>query len=385
MLHILQAILWASLAGIAYTYVGYPLIIAALARLRPRPHATADIEPTVSVLVAAYNEEACIAQKIDNTLALDYPEDKLELVVVTDGSTDRTPDIVRSFASDRVRLLHQPERRGKPAAVERAFPHTRGEIVLFSDANCFFTRDVARRLVRHFADPTVGGVSGAKRLLDEGETPSGKGEGLYWRYESYLKACDSAVSSAMGAPGEVWAARRAAYVSPGPDAIIDDFVASLRLVEGGWRLIFDPEALAYERSSADLRGEWIRRTRMAAGGWQAFAKLRGMRRHPSMLVRFQYLSHRMLRWMVTPSLFVLALAANVPLVAMRAGAVYDAALAVQVAGYGLAAAGWAAARWGSRPGWLMAPLYVGMLNAAALVGGWRYLTGRQSAVWKKAR
>ncbi|HHX45097.1 MAG TPA: glycosyltransferase family 2 protein [Chloroflexi bacterium] len=385
MLHILQAILWASLAGIAYTYVGYPLIIAALARLRPRPHATADIEPTVSVLVAAYNEEACIAQKIDNTLALDYPEDKLELVIVTDGSNDRTPDIVRSFASPRVRLLHEVERRGKSAAIARAFPATRGEIVLFSDANCFLERNGVRRLVRHFADPAVGGASGAKRMLDEGETPSGKGEGLYWRYESFLKACDSAVSSAMGAPGEVWAVRREAFVPPEEGVILDDFVASLRLVEAGWRLIFDPQALAFERSSASLRGEWVRRTRNAAGGWQAWTLLPGMRSHPSRLVRFQYLSHRMLRWMVTPSLFVLALATCVALGILRAGPLYDALLAAQIIGYGGALAGWVAARRGHRPGWLMAPLYVVMLNAAALVGGLRHLTGRQSAVWQKAR
>jgi len=382
---ILKIILWASLVGIAYTYLGYPLIVTALARLRPRPHTTADIEPSVSILVAAYNEEACIAAKIENSLALNYPQDKLELVVVTDGSTDRTPEIVRSFASRGVRLLHQPERQGKPAAVERAFPLTRGEIVLFSDANCFFAPDAVRGLVRHFADPAVGGASGAKRVLDEGETPSGKGEGLYWRYESYLKECDSVVGSVMGAPGEVWAARRVAYVSPGPNAIIDDFVASLRLVEGGWRLVFDPDVLAYERSTENLRGEWIRRTRMAAGGWQAFFMLRGMRRHPSLLARFQYLSHRMLRWMVTPSLFVLALAANLALVIAQPTPLYCALLAAQAACYLLALAGWIAACRGRRPGWLMAPLYVVMLNAAALVGGWRYLTGRQSAVWRKAR
>lgn len=385
MLHILEAILWTSLAGIAYTYVGYPLIIATLARLRPRPHITADVEPTISVLVAAYDEEVCIADKIENALALDYPRDKLELIVVTDGSTDRTPDIVRSFASQGVRLLHEPERRGKPAAVERAFPFTRGEIVLFSDANSFFSRDALRRIVRHFADPAVGGASGAKRMLDVRETASGVGEGLYWRYESCLKAWDSAVGSVMGAPGEVWAVRREAYVPPGEGVILDDFVASLRLVEGGWRLVFDREVSAYERSSASLRGEWIRRTRNAAGGWQAFFRLPRMRRHPSLLVRFQYLSHRMLRWMVTPSLFVLALAANAVVVAMRPGPFYDALLAGQGALYLLALAGWVAAGRGYRPGWLMAPLYLVMLNAAALVGGWRYLVGRQTAVWRKAR
>ena len=373
---------WVSLLTVAYAYVGYPLAIALLARWRRRPVEKADITPTVTLLVAAYNEEHCISDKIENTLSLDYPSRKLDLVVVADGSTDRTAAIVRSYAAEGVRLLYQPERRGKPAAVIRAFPHTRGEVVVFSDANSRFQRDALRKLVRSFADAEVGGVGGAKTVLSDADTATGTGESLYWRYESYLKTCESAVGSVMGVPGEIWAVRRDAYVPSEPDSIIEDFVASLRLVERGWRLVHEPEALAYEDASPDLRAEWARRTRMAAGGWQSLAQLPGMLRHKRKLVTFQYLSHRMLRWMVTPSLFVLLFLANLGLLWSP---FYAAVWGVQLLGYAMAAAGWFLTVLGRPSRWLLAPFYICMLNAAALVGGWRFLTGRQSVIWRKVR
>ncbi len=375
---------WVALGIVAYTHVGYALIIALLARWRARPVLKGDITPTVTMLVAAYNEEDCIASKIENTLALDYPADKLELAIVTDGSTDRTPEIVASYAERGVRLFHQPERRGKAAALARAFPLTRGEVVVFSDANCFFRRDALYKLVRNLADPAVGAVGGAKRMLREGESIAGQGEGLYWRYESFLKRCDSAVSSVMGVPGEIWAARREAYRCPEADTLLDDFVASLRMVEAGWRVVFEPDALAYEKASPDLRAEWSRRVRNAAGGWQAFFKLRGMLRHKSGLVTFQYLSHRMARWMVAPVLLAPLFAANTAL-AFAAGPFYKLMLAGQLAFYRMAGLGWLWAWRGRQVGWFLAPFYFCMLNAAAIVGGWRFITGRQPVTWEKVR
>ncbi|MFH1084179.1 MAG: glycosyltransferase family 2 protein [Chloroflexota bacterium] len=382
---------WVALAGILYTYVGYPALIALLARWRPRPVRQADITPTVTLLIAAYNEEACIAQKLDNSLALDYPADRLEIAVVADGSNDGTCDITREYVrrspvgGPPVRLLWEPERRGKPAALIRAFPLTQGEVVVFSDANSYFTPEALRKLVRHFADPEVGGASGAKRVVAQGQGAASHGEGLYWRYEAFIKACESAVSSVMGVPGEIWAARRAAYVHSESNSLIEDFVASLRMVAAGWRIVYEPEAWAYEEGSASLRAEWIRRTRMAAGGWQSFFQLPGMLRHPNNLLTWQYLSHRMLRWMVTPSLFVLLLLANLPL---ARAPFYALALAAQALFYALAGLGWllgGGQRRGQSLGWLLAPFYVCFLNAVALAGGWRYLRGKQSVVWRKAR
>ena len=386
------ALFWLALVGILYTYVGYPVVIALLARWRRRPVRSAPITPTVTLLIAAYNEEACIAEKLDNSLALDYPADRLEIAVVADGSNDRTCEIVQGYVERSaeggppVRLLWESERRGKPAALIRAIPLTQGEIIVFSDANSYFPGDALHKLVRHFADPEVGGASGAKRVGAQAQGGAAShGEGLYWRYEAFIKACESAVSSVMGVPGEIWAARRAAYVNSEANSLIEDFVASLRMVAAGWRIVYEPEAYAYEEGSASLRAEWIRRTRMAAGGWQSFFQLPGMLRHPRKLLTWQYLSHRMLRWMVTPSLFVLLLLVNLPLAREP---FYMVTLAAQGLFYILAGLGWLLGgghRKGRLPGWLLAPFYVCFLNAVALAGGWRYLRGKQSVVWRKAR
>jgi biofilm PGA synthesis N-glycosyltransferase PgaC len=375
-------VFWLSLLGILYTYLGYPLLIALLARWRAKPVRSADMTPSVTMLVAAYNEEDCIAGKIENTLALDYPGDQLDLLIVTDGSTDRTNEIVASYADRGVRLLYEPQRGGKVGALLRGFPQARGEIVVFSDANAFFQPDTLHKLVRHFADPEVAGASGVKRMLCEGESAAGQGEGLYWRYESYLKACDSAVSSVMGVPGEIWAVRREAYIPPEPNTILDDFVSSLRLVQAGWRVVFDPEAVATEEASPSLRAEWARRARNAAGGWQAFFQLPGMLRHPCKLITWQYLSHRMLRWMVTPELFILLLLANAGLLAAP---FYRLTLLLQLLFYLAAGLGWILSARGKRVRLLVLPFYVCLLNAAALAGGWRFLRGKQSVAWRKVR
>jgi len=378
----LTILFWCAVLGIAYAYVGYGLMISLLARYRARPVLHADITPSVTCLVAAYNEADCIANKIGNTLALDYPPELLDLLVVTDGSTDRTPEIVAACADPRVRLLHAPERQGKAAALIRAMPHATGDIVVFSDANSLFRPDAVRRLVRPFADPAVGAVSGAKCIVNRSQAAQEQGENLYWRYETWLKRCDSAVSSVMGVPGEIWAARRTAWVAPEPNTLLDDFVASLRIVAAGWRVVFEPNAVAAEEASPGLRAEWTRRVRNAAGGWQAFGQLPGLLRHPDKLVTFQYLSHRMVRWMVTPSLMLVAALANLGLLSAP---LYYATGIAQALFYAAAALGWALAAHNVRLGWLLAPFYVCLLNGAALVGGWRYWRGKETVLWRKAR
>jgi len=371
-------VFWFSVLTIGYAYVGYPIIISILARLVPRPVQQADVTPFVALVMPAYNEEKCIAEKIENTLGLDYPPDKREVVVVADGSDDATVDIVTEYENRGVRLLYHPERRGKAAAMNRAVPLTHGEIIVFSDANAFFRPDAVRKLVRNFADPQVGCVAGRKAI----QGVAGEGEGLYWRYESYLKSCDSMVGSVMGAAGEITALRRELYTRLEEDSIIEDFILSLRIVERGWRAVYEPEAVAWEEGLPSVQGDWIRRTRIAAGGFQAFARLRGLLHPRHGLATFQYLSHRVLRWIVTPSLWVLMILTNLGLLGHP---FYDCTMALQVLFYGLAVAGYIAARRRWRVRWLQMPFYVCLLNAAALVGGFRYLTGRQSVLWQKAR
>ena len=384
MLTLLAALYWLSVVGIAYTYVGYALIITLLARWRPRPVVTKEITPTVTVLVAAYDEQDCIAAKIENTLQLDYPPHQLELLVATDGSRDGTPAIVAEYAARHanVHLLHDQERRGKAAALARASARARGEILIFSDANCLFEPSTVRELVRPFADAAVGGVSGSKRIEQGDGQATAQGEGLYWRYESYLKVCDSAVSSVMGAPGEVWATRRSAYVAPEQDTILEDLTAALQLVQAGWRVVYCQNARAYETTSPSITAQWRRRTRIIAGGWQAAFRLRGMLRHPSKLIVFQYVSHRLLRWMVTPALFLLLLLTNMGLLASP---FYRVTLLGQAVFYGSAALGWYLAARRRRLGGLLIPFYLCLLNAAALAGGIRFLRGRQPVTWDKVR
>ncbi len=371
-------IFWFSVAVIAYTYLGYPLLLACLTRRRPEPPERDD-PPAVDVVIAAYNEERWIEEKLRNTLALDYPPDKLTITVVTDGSTDATPELVRHMAGERIRLLHQPERQGKGAALARALPGLNGEVILFTDANCSLAPGTARRMVRHFADPQVGGVSGAKRLLESGR--HGGGEGLYWRYESWLKALDDCFGSVMGAPGEVWAARRSAYRPPPPDIVLEDFYASVDLVARGWRLAYEPEALSTEEPSPTSGAEWERRVRNAAGGFQAVRRLQQVWRSGARTM-FQYISHRVLRWIVVPPLIVL-----LPLwtLLLLPSPVYAAILGLEIMWALAALAGWYLTAHRGSAGWLALPLQFVMLNASALAGGVRYLSGRTTVLWPRVR
>ena len=379
---LLIIIFWLSAVIIGYAYVGYPLLVTILARVLAKPVRRSPITPPATLLIAAYNEEKWIEAKLENALTQDYPAGQLEIVVVADGSDDGTADIVSGFAGRGVRLLHQPERKGKAAALNRAVPLTQGEVIVFSDANTFYREDAIRKLMRNFADSEVGCVAGRKGIRGENDVAVAAGESLYWRYENHLKRCDSAIGSVMGAPGEIFAIRRELWSPLEQDLLIEDFVLSLRIVEEGWRAIYDPEAMTWEEGSSDLRGEWVRRTRIAAGGLQAFFRLPGML-HPRLgLSAFQYISHRMLRWILTPSLFLLLLLASLGLVGF---AFYRFSLLLQLLFYALAVVGFVRAGRGRGLGIYKVPFYVALLNAAALVGGYRYLRGKQPVTWLKAR
>jgi cellulose synthase/poly-beta-1,6-N-acetylglucosamine synthase-like glycosyltransferase len=329
----------------------------------------------VTLLIPAYNESSVIALKIENSLALDYAPELLEVVVVTDGSDDGSVGIVESYAARGVRLFHQPQRQGKVAAINRAMPLLNGEIVVFSDANAMLERRALRMLARNFADPEVGGVAGEKRV-------TGGGEGLYWRYESFLKRCDSALSSVMGAAGELFAIRRDLFEAPPSDVLLDDFLISLRLVERGWRVVYEPEAFVTEKPSPSLAGEWQRRARNAAGGFQAMRRLPGLLKPERGRVAWQYFSHRVLRWAVTPFLLPTVYGLNLLLLALP---FYRLVLLAQTAFYVAALLGYVLARRGVQRGPLYAVFYFCFTNAATLAGFWRYVTGTQPVTWIKVR
>jgi biofilm PGA synthesis N-glycosyltransferase PgaC len=380
-MHLLLIILlWLSALAVVWTYAGYPLFTLLLARWRPRPHHRADIQPSVSLIIPAYNEQAVIAEKLENVLGLDYPREKREILVVADGSTDQTVEIVECYAPRGVQLLFQPQRRGKIAAMNRAVPHACGEILVFSDANAMLEQTSLPMLVRNFADPQVVCVSGEKRIRSDNQVQA-RGESAYWRFEARVKEAESQVSTVIGAVGEFFAIRREHYRSVEEDNVIEDFVLSMRLVMEGWRIVYEPEAVAWEEASPSLRAEWERRARNIAGGYQAIGRLRGLLSPRHGLVAFQYFSHKVLRW-TAPFTMLLAWASSALLYNLD---FYRLLFWGQTGFYLLALMGWGTILLGWKRRLLQLAFYFCFANSTALGGFVRYVTGTQSVIWKKVR
>jgi cellulose synthase/poly-beta-1,6-N-acetylglucosamine synthase-like glycosyltransferase len=376
-----------------YTYAGYPLVLFFLARLRPKPKPFGEFLPSVTLLIAAYNEENAIAEKLENTLALDYPREKLQILIAADGSSDRTVEIVQSFANRDVELSYSPERGGKMAAIDRAIDAVRGEILVLSDANNMYAPNTVRMLVAPFQDLTVGATGGAKQVL-EGDGALGDSEGAYWRYESWVKKQETRLGCATGAAGEANALRRSLYVSPPHDTINDDFFLMMQVLRQGYRMIYVPEAQSFERVSASARDEIERRTRIVAGRYQAIARSRHLLpfRHP--LWVWQVVSHKYLRPLVPFFMilaFVTALATviwpstNSPAL-LWLGAPWNwVALGAQIAFY---LAAWLGTRIGDS-GKIGKLFYLATFlvnsNFAALLGFWRFVSRGQKTQWKRAQ
>jgi cellulose synthase/poly-beta-1,6-N-acetylglucosamine synthase-like glycosyltransferase len=379
----LEGLFWLSICGVVYTYFGYGAITMLLAPMLTRRHWILPIMPSVTLLIAAYDEEAVIEAKLRNALSLDYPRSKLDILVVTDGSSDATYAIARRFAPQGVRVEHQDERRGKLHAIQRVLPLAAGDIIVCTDANALLNPESLRMMMRHFGDPDVGCVAGEKRI-QAGEKDVSAGEGLYWRYESFLKRLDSRMGAVMGAAGELLAFRRACYETLPPDTILEDFVLSMRLIQHGFRVVYEPEAYAIEAASGSIRDEFKRKARIVAGGWQAAFRLRGLLLPTRPLVTFQFVSHRLLRWMVVPFLLPVLFGVNAVLAWQGLG-LYRVLFWLQGAFY-LAAAYGALAQLGARRSrWYYLPFYFVFANVAALAGAWRFWTGRQAVTWEKAR
>lgn len=378
---------WCCVALVLYTYIGYGILLRLLLLFVPKrstPTLSDQQLPPVTLLVAAYNEADCIAQKIANSLALDYPTHLLQLLFVTDGSTDDTPHIVQQYA--QVRLLHQPTRNGKIAAVHRAMPQVQTPIVVFTDANTLLNPTALRHIVRHYANPQVGAVAGEKRVLsDSTDSASGAGEGFYWRYESALKRYDSELYSVVGAAGELFSIRTELYEAVPSDTIIEDFYMTLRIAQRGYRVVYEPQACASELPSASSTEELKRKIRIAAGGWQAIMRLLPLLNPLQYgILSFQYISHRVLRWTIAPVALLLAALLNAYL-AYAVGGVYSLLWAAQLLFYGLAAIGYVLEQRKTKLKPFFIPYYFTMMNYAVFAGFGRYLRGKQSVVWEKAQ
>lgn len=385
---LLSSFFWIGLTIIFYTYIGYAVVIFILSKLRKRPRTFVPVAdrdlPEVTLLVAAYNEELCIEDKIVNSLNLDYPKDKLSIIFVTDGSTDNTPHIIKKFHA--VKLFHDHQRRGKIHAVNRVMKYVQTPLVVFSDANTLLNPPAIKNLVRHYQDPSVGGVAGEKRIYKNSEdNASGSGEGFYWKYESFLKKKDAEVYSIVGAAGELFSVRTALYEEPAENIIIEDFLLSMSICARGYRFMYEPGASALETASASVSEEWKRKVRICAGGFQAMIRLRTLL-NPFRygILSFQYISHRVLRWTLAPLFLPVVLLANVWLAA-DGNSFYQLTLCAQVVFYLLALAGYYFRdRKISIKGFFI-PYYFIVMNLSVYAGFMRFIKGKQSVVWEKAQ
>lgn len=366
---------------VVYSYLLYPGLIWVFARVFGRPPQAPAIGaelPTATLLIAAHNEEAVIAQRLRNALAMDYPHGHLQIVVASDGSSDGTAGVVDSFADRGVRLLDYNIRRGKSAVLNAAMTQIDTELVILSDANTQIERDAARNLARWFSDPRVGAVCGRLVLTDPA---TGKNaDGLYWRYETFLKKCEARLGALLGSNGSIYAIRRQLYVPIPPNTIVDDFVIPLLAkLRTNFRIVYDCDAVASEETAADIRGEFQRRARIGAGGFQAIALLWRLMSPARGWLAFAFVSHKVMRWLCP--LALLAMLVSSTAAAFTAPA-YRLALIAQILFYlaSLAAALLPRAR-SLRP-LKLATMFTSM-NAALAVGFCRWVGGVRSGAWER--
>jgi biofilm PGA synthesis N-glycosyltransferase PgaC len=365
-----QLVFWIAVSIPLYAFVGYPLVLLVLGLMIRREVKKTPIRPFVSLLIPAYNEARVIARKIENSLALDYPLDRIEMVIVSDGSTDETVNIAR--AAGGIRVLALPKNRGKVAALNRAVPELKGEIVVFSDASAILARDALWRLVENFSDGAVGAVCGRYTVVKPNEVNIGPSEGLYWRYEAFLKSRESRLGSTLGAHGHLHAIRKELYPFPPPETINDDYVIPLSVLGRGFRAVHEPTAVVYEEAR-EMTG-FGRRIRIVAGNLQQLRHLGQFLRPWQPLPLLLFLSHKVVR-LVVPFAMLAALAASFLLLGRP---FYRLVLDAQLVFYALAALGLTGRL---RPRALRLPFYFCMVNSAAFFGVYSALR-RERVSWK---
>ncbi|TSJ40755.1 glycosyltransferase family 2 protein [Mucilaginibacter corticis] len=383
---------WICLFIVIYTFVGYGFLmyfIIKIKRLLVKPFLFNDDYPlpTVSILTAAYNEEDVIDAKAINTINLDYPKDKLQIVFTTDGSSDSTPQKLKKY--DDVLVLHEDIRGGKMAAIKRAIPFITGDIMIFTDANTLLNKEAILELVKHYQNEKVGAVAGEKKII-VGETAdaSSAGEGFYWKYESALKKWDYDLYSGVGAAGELFSIRAALYQPVEADTIIDDHMIAMRIAESGYIIAYEPKAYAMETASADIKEELKRKVRIAAGGIQSIVRLKkAINPFLNPVFTFQYISHRVLRWTIVPFLLVLLFIINglIVFAGNSPSPVYEYIFIAQVLFYVLSLLGLLFERRNIRIKPLFIPYYFCIMNYAVFAGIIRYIRGNQSAAWEKSK
>ncbi len=390
MTQLLIIFFWISFGILFYCYIGYGILVLVLIGLKKLvPFSTkkktpGDL-PSITLIVTAYNEEKILVQKIKNTLAIDYPTEKLQLLFVTDGSVDDSVKIIQQYPA--LRLLHQPERKGKYAAIKRAMQQVQTGLVVFSDANTMLNEACIRKITAHYADERTGGVAGEKKILRNHEVSAvGEAEGLYWQYESFMKKLDAGLNTVTGAAGELFSIRTALFRELNDDLILDDFVISMQICLQGYKIEYEPGAFAIELPSASLAEEEKRKVRISAGAYQSVGYLKeclNVFKHP--LLSFQYLSRRLLRWIFCPVMLIVLLLSNSWIVTHPPHAdFYNRVLYAQIGFYVFALVGWLFVRAGKRCGILAIPFYFVFMNYCLVKGFVKFVKGRQSVLWEKS-
>lgn len=388
----MKTILWLSIIIIVYTFIGYAFILYLMVKIRQMvkgkrsiPEINNALLPSCTLVIAAYNEAKIINEKIKNTLNLNYPRGKLKIIFVTDGSDDGTQDIISGYPD--LIVMHQPLRSGKIAAVHRAVQQIDTEVIVFTDANTLLNRDALLYICRHYTNRLTGAVAGEKRIsMPEKADASSAGEGFYWKYESTLKKWDSELFSVVGAAGELFSIRKNLYCPVAKDTVLDDFMISMLIAQQGYRIVYEPDAYAIETASEDVSEELKRKVRIAAGGIQSIIRL-----YPLLnilkyhLLSFQYISHRVLRWTITPFLLILVFFINAYLAIITRTPVYLTMFTAQVTFYLLALTGFILEKKQLRLKIFFVPCYFCIMNYAVLAGIFRYFRRQQSAMWEKAK
>lgn len=377
---------WTSCFVVFYNYAGYAIIVFLFNKLRNKKQLLPPIDyyPSVSFIVAAYNEEDCIEKKIANSLEQKYPAEKIEFIIITDGSTDATPGIIKKYSS--IQLLHSDERKGKSAALNRAVEYARNEILIFSDANTILNKEACLQISQHYFDRSVGGVAGEKKVIASGSNNAVSSEGLYWKYESLLKKLDSDFHSVVGAAGELFSVRKILYQPVPSEVILDDFIISMKIALKGYRIVYDPEAFAMELPSFSMEDEKKRKVRIAAGGFQAMTSL------PEALffwkhwkLSFLYISHRVLRWTLSPLCLILALVSSLILTIFSFQPVYKIIFLAQALFYFSALLYHFLPAFGRKMSLLKLSYYFSFMNISVFEGFFKFIQRKQSSAWEKAK
>jgi cellulose synthase/poly-beta-1,6-N-acetylglucosamine synthase-like glycosyltransferase len=387
MVLVVSNLFWISFFILFYTYAGYAMVLWLIVQLKRVIYKNQinsgekPILPAVAIIVAAYNEQDVIEQKIKNTIQLSYPGNLLELVFITDGSSDQTVEIIQRYP--QIKLLHEETRNGKIAALNRAIDFIESPFVVFTDANTILNKDCIEKLTSHYGNKHVGGVAGEKKILQRTTGPVDGGEGLYWKYESLLKKLDAELYTVVGAAGELFSMRTRLYEKLPEDTLIEDFVQSLKLCIKGFVVRYEPAAYSLEYASKSVNDEMKRKIRISAGAFQALSLLKPLFnffRYP--IVFFQFISHRILRWTVCPLALPVFFVSNILL--YEEGIFFRILLIIQLLFYLSACAGWYFASRNKRVIGIDIPFYFLFINFSVFLGFARYLRRKQSVLWERA-